>query len=97
MKSRNQWRDELGALFTEFDLLALPTLAEAVPRLDDFRGSHLTACTVQANFAGVPAVALPVGPRDPIPASLQLVGPWDSEEPLLAAALAVERAGSRVT
>lgn len=89
---RDQWRDELAALFTEFDLLVLPTIAEAVPPLDDFRGAHLTACTVQANLAGVPAVALPVGVGAPIPASLQLVGPWGSEERLLGTARTLERA-----
>ena len=45
---------EIAALFTEFDLLVLPTMAEPVPNLDDFRNGRLTACTVQANSAECP-------------------------------------------
>jgi amidase len=90
----DEWRAELTALFTEFDLLALPTITEPVPRLEDFRSTRLTACTVQANSAGVPAVALPVGMGDPIPASVQLVAPWNAEDRLLAAALVLEAAAS---
>jgi amidase len=88
----DEWRAELAALFTEFDLLALPTITEPVPLLEDFRNARLTACTVQANSAGVPAVALPVGIGDPIPASVQLVAPWNAEDRLLAAALVLEAA-----
>jgi amidase len=92
LAQRDEWRAEIAALFTEFDLLVLPTLAEPVPNLDDFRNARLTACTVQANSAGVPAVALPVGAHSPVPASAQLVAPWDAEERLLAAALVLEAA-----
>ena len=67
-------------------------MAEPVPNLDDFRNARLTVCTVQANSAGVPAVALPVGAHSPVPASAQLVAPWDAEERLLAAALVLEAA-----
>ncbi len=90
----DEWRTELAALFTEFDLLALPTMIEPVPRVEDFRNARLTACTVQANSVGVPVVALPVGIGDPIPASVQLVAPWDAEDRLLAAALVLEAAAS---
>jgi amidase len=90
----DEWRAELTALFTEFDLLALPTMIEPVPLLDGGRNARLTACTVQANSAGVPALALPVGAAHPIPASVQLVAPWNAEERLLAAALVLEAAAS---
>ena len=63
----DEWRAELAALFTEFDLLALPTMIEPVPRIEDSRSTRLTACTVQANGAGVPVVALPVGMGEPDP------------------------------
>ena len=69
LAQHDEWRAEIAALFTEFDLLVLPTMAEPVPNLDDFRNARLTACTVQANSAGVPAVALPVGAHSPVPAS----------------------------
>ena len=77
MRSRTRPVARIAALFTEFDLLVLPTMAEPVPNLDDLRDARLTACTVQANSAGVPTVALPVGADSPVPASAQLVAPWD--------------------
>jgi amidase len=44
------------------------------------------------NLAGVPALALPVPSRGPLPASLQLIGPAGSEELLLATGLVLEAA-----
>ena len=41
------------------------------------------------NVSGTPAISLPIGARRPIPTSLQLVGPWNSEELLVATAAAV--------
>jgi amidase len=84
------WRAELAALFTEFDVLALPTIAEPPPTLDHFREARLTALTAPVNGAGLPALAMPVGPSAPIPASLQLVGPPNSEARLLAIARVIE-------
>ena len=56
----------------------------------------LRALTSPVNAAGLPALALPVpvAGRDagPIPASVQLIGPRDSEERLLAAGARLERA-----
>jgi len=46
------------------------------------------------NFAGVPALALPIPAGGGLPASLQLVGPWGGEERLLAAGAVVEAAVS---
>jgi amidase len=85
-----EWRAELAALFGEFDVLALPTIAEAPPALDRSREAHLTALTAPVNGGGVPALAMPVGDAVPIPVSLQLVGPSGSEERLLAVARVVE-------
>jgi amidase len=56
----------------------------------------LRALTSPVNAAGVPALALPipVPGRDtgPIPASVQLIGPRNSEERLLAAGARLEQA-----
>ncbi|MFI5047868.1 MAG: amidase [Acidimicrobiia bacterium] len=84
------WRAELDACFEEFGLLALPTIPDVPPRLDDFRASRLTALTASVNGAGVPALSMPVGAADPIPASLMLVGPRGAEEQLVATARAIE-------
>ena len=74
-------------------MLALPTLADFPPALDDrgrvFRIRH----TEVVNLAGVPALALPVPARGHrLPASLQLVGRHGAEELLLAAGSVVEAA-----
>ena len=52
----------------------------------------MARCTLPVNFAGVPALSIPVPVAGPIPASLQLVGPWGAEPMLLAAGLVVEEA-----
>ena len=56
----------------------------------------LRALTSPVNAAGVPSLALPlpVRARDagPIPANVQLIGPRDGEERLLAAGARLEQA-----
>jgi amidase len=91
-QARARWRAELTGLFARFDLLVTPTLAILPPPLD--RADELLEAryTMPVNFAGVPALALPVPARGGLPASLQLVGPWGGEERLLAAGAAVEAA-----
>jgi amidase len=93
-KARARWRAELASLFDRFDLLVTPTLAILPPPLD--RADELLEAryTMPVNFAGVPALALPVPAGGGLPASLQLVGPWGGEERLLAAGAAVEAAVS---
>ena len=92
-----RWRETLDALWHRVDMLAAPTLLGFPPVLTE---AHilfkLRALTSPVNAAGVPALALPipVAGRDagPIPASVQLIGPRDSEERLLAAGARLERA-----
>jgi amidase len=90
--ARARWRAHLTALFARFDLLALPVLTILPPELD--RASDLLEgrCTLPVNLAGVPALALPAPARGRLPASLQLVSEWGSEERLLAAGAAAEAA-----
>jgi amidase len=99
--ARARWRAELTALFERFDLLVSPVLAILPPTLD--RADELLEArhTFPVNLAGVPALALPIPARAPgrgaasgpaLPASLQLVSGWGSEERLLAAGAAVEAA-----
>jgi amidase len=93
-RARAMWRAQLTYLFTRFDLLALPTLAILPPplgRADDLLEARYT---MPVNFAGVPALALPVPARGGLPASLQLVAAWGGEERLLAAGAAAEAAVS---
>jgi amidase len=92
-----RWRERLDGLWHRVDALAAPTLLGFPPLLDEVHILwKLRALTSPVNAAGVPALALPipVAGRDagPIPASVQLIGPRDSEERLLAAGARLERA-----
>jgi amidase len=92
-----RWRETLDALWQRVEMLAAPTLLGYVPLLED---AHLLfklrALTSPVNAAGLPALALPISmpARDagPIPANVQLIGPRNSEERLLAAGALVEQA-----
>ena len=94
------WRQSLLDLFSQVELLALPTMPVFPPRLEDLTPGSLVNIVIQVsqytglfNAAGVPGTAQPVraaGSR--IPASLQLVGPPRGEELLLATALRIEAA-----
>jgi len=93
-EERSRWRRVLEEVFTEVDLIATPTLTIFPPRLDDGENLLMSRCTVPANLAGLPALALPVPTKRKLPSSLQLIGPEYGEERLLAAARVVEAAVS---
>jgi amidase len=84
------WSDELAGMFNQVELLALPTLAAAPPRLEDAAQLSEIRYVAPFNLAGLPALALPVATAHGLPASLQLVGPAGSEALLLATGSAVE-------
>ena len=89
---RRIWTAALLAALAEHGVLALPTMRDAPPSLEDATRMYDLRLTLPINLAGVPAVSIPVPRRDGPPASLQLVGAPGSEEVLLATALAVEQA-----
>jgi Asp-tRNA(Asn)/Glu-tRNA(Gln) amidotransferase A subunit family amidase len=76
------------------DFVVTPTLAIFPPRIDEGEKLLMGRCTLPANFAGVPALALPAPGGGAVPASLQLIGPHHSEERLLAAGAVVEAAAA---
>ena len=92
-----RWRAALDYLWQRVDVLAAPSLLGFPPLLDE---AHLMwklrALTSPVNAAGLPALALPVPARGadagPIPPSVQLIGPRNSEELLLAAGVQLEQA-----
>jgi amidase len=87
------WRAAMAvALRAAGGLLALPTVPFFPPLLAAAAGLHFTAFTNPVNLAGFPALALPVPTSGRLPASLQLIGPPDSEELLLATGAVIERA-----
>lgn len=90
-----RWRARVRALFDQVDVLAVPTLPAFPPRLDAPSEQHpSTWLTLPANLAGIPALALPVRTGNPIPASIQLLGPPGSDELVVAAGQAMEDPGA---
>jgi len=91
-RARASLRDWFRTMFGHHPFLVMPTLV-AAPPLPGEHGMRLTLLTVPANLAGLPALALPV-PSGPggFPASLQIIGPPDSEGQLIALGRIVEAA-----
>ncbi|MDZ4290068.1 MAG: amidase [Prosthecobacter sp.] len=102
LKRKAVWQRALGEVFGQVDLIALPTLQNippAIPFLGKTVGLEARILdlqnTVPVNFAGNPALALPIPIEDREVAltSLQLIGPHYSEADLLNAGRLIE-AGS---
>jgi Asp-tRNA(Asn)/Glu-tRNA(Gln) amidotransferase A subunit family amidase len=98
---RGRWQAELGEVFKKVDFIALPTLQRApLGKLGGLDAGLLEARmlqlqnTVPVNYAGNPAIALPVPLRRNgfAVTSLQLIGPNLSEAALLNAGRFVEEA-----
>ena len=103
---RSAWQRTLSQVFEKVDLIALPTLQKTPPGMPllNLRIGILEAHvlqlqnTVAVNFAGNPALAIPVplhGAKIPV-TSLQLIGPRLAEADLLNAGRLVERRGKKV-
>jgi amidase len=101
---RSTWQRTLSKVFAKVDLIALPTLQKITPGLPllnlriGIMEAHLLQVqnTVAANFAGNPALAIPVPMRrGKVPTSLQLIGPRLAEADLLNAGRLVEDAVKR--
>ena len=98
---QGEWQNTLKEIFTNVDFIALPTLQTPPPPIPpnlkigvmEARMLQLQN-TVAVNFAGNPALALPIPLRDADVAvtSLQLIGPRLSEAELLNAGRLVEAA-----
>jgi amidase len=95
------WRRTLRQLFTRVDFIALPTMKKLPPRIPIIGGTPVfeelvlgLENTAAINYAGNPALAMPVPVTDrDIPVtSLQLIGPRLSEDRLLAVGHLVEDA-----
>jgi amidase len=91
--TRAEWRRKLTDVFNRVELIALPTLVGPPSLLGEASAMHGLRRTTAVNLAGVPALSMPVPSVGlPVPASLQLVGPWGAEADLLGAAARVEAA-----
>ncbi len=87
---RRNWQAQMTAVLTSVDVLVLPTMAFFPPPIAEAGQHDFTQFTVPANLASMPALALPVPSRGRLPASLQLIGPANGEELLLATGAALE-------
>ena len=98
---KSEWQRTLQNVFTKVDFIALPTLQTTPPPIPpNLRIGFLEARilsiqnTVAVNFAGNPALAVPVplrGANVPV-TSLELIGPRLAEAELLNAGRLVEDA-----
>jgi amidase len=102
---RADWRERCLSWFDDrnVDLIVTPALAGPPPPAAGWSSrswqANLGTClryapyTAAWNFAGLPAIVVPMGVRrDGLPASVQLVGPSGAEELLLAVAAQLELA-----
>ena len=90
-------RREFAEAFTRVDVIATPSTPTPAFRIgeqiDDPVAMHANdICSVPANIAGIPALSMPCGSIDGLPAGLQLLGPNLGEATLLRTAYAYEQA-----
>ncbi|MEM1049912.1 MAG: amidase [Pseudomonadota bacterium] len=84
-------RAGLENAFAEVDVLLTPTTPHRAFRADRPAPANQADFTVLSNVAGTPALAVPV-PGDPLPCSVQVMGPAWSERQLIGIAMALEKA-----
>ena len=83
--------EHIRGLFSEGDVLCLPTSPRVAPRVDapaDELENRVRAQAMSllciAGLAGLPQVSLPLASLDGLPLGLSLVGPWGTDRQLLA-------------
>ena len=80
----------MSRALAEVDVLVLPTVPFFPPVLEDAVSKQYTIFTNPVNLSGNPALSLPVPSANRLPASLQIIGPANSEALLLATAAIIE-------
>lgn len=93
------WQRQLADAVGPFDALVLPSYLD-VPAVIGSHEPSSNMAAVAVSLAGNPALSMPVPTRDgprtvsgaTFPASLQLIGAWNSEEHLLGVGARIERA-----
>ena len=94
---RTKIADDFRAAFAKVDFILTPTAPTVAFELGEKTGDPLQMylndyCTVPMSLAGIPAISIPCGLSEGLPVGLQIAGPAFSENRLLDAAHAVERA-----
>jgi aspartyl-tRNA(Asn)/glutamyl-tRNA(Gln) amidotransferase subunit A len=96
-KVRTKISEDFRNAFERFDFVVTPTSPwtafELGAKTDDPLAMYLNDfCTVPMPLAGIPAISIPSGLSEGLPVGFQLAGPAFSEQLLLEAAYALERA-----
>jgi aspartyl-tRNA(Asn)/glutamyl-tRNA(Gln) amidotransferase subunit A len=96
-KVRTKIAQDFREVFERFDFVATPTSPWVAFDLGAKTGDPLQMymndfCTVPMSLAGIPAISIPCGLSEGLPVGFQLAGPAFSENRLLEAAFALERA-----
>jgi len=96
-KVRTLISDDFKAAWERFDFVATPTAPTVAFELGAKTADPLAMylndfCTVPMSLAGIPGISIPNGLSDGLPVGFQLAGPAFSENALLDAACALERA-----
>jgi len=96
-KVRTKIAEDFAAVFAEFDFVVTPTSPWTAFELGAKTADPLAMyfndfCTVPMSLTGIPAISIPSGLSDGLPVGLQLAGSAFSENRLLNAAYALERA-----
>jgi aspartyl-tRNA(Asn)/glutamyl-tRNA(Gln) amidotransferase subunit A len=96
-KVRTRISEDFKRAWESFDLVATPTSPsvafELGAKLDDPLAMYLQdVCAVPMSLAGIPAISIPNGLAGGLPTGFQLAGPAFSENRILDAAHALERA-----
>jgi aspartyl-tRNA(Asn)/glutamyl-tRNA(Gln) amidotransferase subunit A len=94
---RTKIAEDFRSAFETVDLVVTPTSPTVAfklgERTDDPLAMYLSDfCTVSMPLAGLPAISIPGGLSDGLPVGIQLAGPAFSENRILEAAYALERA-----
>ncbi len=91
LRRKTAWKRDLARVFQKVDIIATPTLQNLPPRLPFWRSTAVfeklvfdSQNTVGVNFAGNPALAMPIKmPGKNVPTSIQLIGRPRGEAELL--------------
>src|SRR3712207_5219828 len=94
---RTKISEDFRAAFESFDLIVTPTAPtvafELGAKTDDPWAMYINDyCTVPISLAGIPAISIPSGLSEGLPVGFQIAGPAFSENRILDAAYALERA-----
>lgn len=96
LKVRNLIKQDFEKVFKEFDAVVSPTSPTVAfklgERTDDVLAMYLSDIyTVPVNIAGIPAISVPCGMADGLPAGLQFIGNYFREDVLFNMAYSYEQ------